>query len=92
MADDHQSIPHDAHAPRTPEERYGLYVVAHRGARPELVCTAPDGGGIGVALFQQDADALEAGGPPFASRGSVGVLDRIERRWIVNPYAGGPRR
>lgn len=69
----------------TERERYGLYVRDGRGIRREA---ATDKDGIGTALVQL-ADDREANGESATEL--VGVLDRIERRWISGVWEGGVR-
>jgi hypothetical protein len=87
VAADRYAIPEDAFAPLTEEERYGVYVVAG-GERPRLLATCARDG-IGVAVLGQDDDAREAGLRGLIDLGCFGLLDRLERRWIVLPYGRG---
>lgn len=68
------------------EERYRLYTL--RDGSLKLHATAPDGGGIGTALETLDAEAREynPGGNGLRDDGRIGVLDYIERRWIISPF------
>lgn len=78
------SIPEEAFAPRVEEERYGVYLVDERD---ELrLVTTSDRDGIGAAILGQDEDAREAGLAGLRDLGRFGLLDRIERRWIVLPW------
>lgn len=69
--------------PRDERHRYRVYLLA----AGELTCVAacPRPGGIGVALVQLDDDE-RAVGSTLSGRGAVGVLDAVERRWIVKPF------
>lgn len=69
------------------EERYGLYIFSP-ARRLERLATGPDPGSIGAALVTLDEDEREARGPQasLGDRGRIGVRDRLQRRWIVNPF------
>lgn len=54
-----------------------------------LLATAADAAAVGVAIFTLDEDERTAGTRGLIDRGIVGVLDAIERRWIIHPW---PRR
>lgn len=73
------------------EERYGLYAYT-AGGKLERLATAPDGGGIGVAITALDEDEREARGAEasLGDRGVLGVRDRVERRWIISPFPESP--
>jgi hypothetical protein len=76
------------------EQRYAVYAIrvsrVPRGNtlehgeqnRRELFAT-PDPGGIGVGLIT----LREEGDITDDTR--IGILDRVERKWIVNPWAKG---
>ena len=68
--------------PRTEEFRYRVYENGPGGLR--CLAAAP-ASGLGLALVTLDADACEAGGR-LDGAGTVGVLDAVERRWIVTPF------
>lgn len=66
------------------DHRYRIY--ARRGKDElEVLCSTPTPGGIGVALVQLDDDAREHG-QRLVDRGAIGVLDVIQRRWIILPW------
>lgn len=69
--------------PRDEEHRYRLY--ARRGSQLEVLAAAGTPGGVGVAIFQLDADEREQGGA-LGDLGAFGILDVIERRWVVSPW------
>ena len=82
------SIPEDAYAPRTEEQRYRVYLRDDDDLH--LVATAP-AEALGLAILTQDEDAREAGYSSLYELGQLGILDAIERRWIVLPWPrGGP--
>lgn len=76
--------------PRTLAERYRLY--QRRGDELEVLATAPDMAGVGLAIGTLDEDARAAGGR-LADGGPVGVLDTCPGGvpsetgdWIVKPW------
>lgn len=77
-------IPIDTLYPIDEEHRYRIY--ARRGKDElEVLCATPTPGGIGVALVQMDEDARSIG-RRLVDQGAIGVLDVIDRRWIVMPW------
>ena len=69
--------------PRTEEERFRIY--ARKGnQRPRVVATT-DAEGLGSALLQLDADERERG-RRLVDLGAIGILDAVERRWLVMPW------
>jgi len=80
-------IPEEAYAPRTEEERYRVYLRA--GEDLSLLATAGTAGGIGQAILTNDEDARAAGYGALYDLGVLGLLDAVERRWIVLPWQGG---
>lgn len=74
----------------TEEDRYGLYVRDLVDGKRELRRIAETSlDGIGSTLLQLADDRRELGGSPTEV---VGVLDRIERRWISGVWQGGRRK
>lgn len=81
-------------APRTEDERYRIYVLEppddRRTRNLLLIATAADMTAVGTALGALDEDEVTAGNAEGLScRGNVGVLDGLERRWIVKPFPHG---
>lgn len=71
---------------RDPDERYGVYVAIPMGdgRRREgrlLATTSKDGIGTALVQLREDGEIDETT--------RVGILDGIEGRWIVNPFANG---
>ncbi len=64
-----------------PNERYQLYTVDAAGER-RLLATAADMEAIGTAIRCMGEEGELDGA-------SVGILDRYEHSWIVNPWAAG---
>jgi hypothetical protein len=85
------SRPHDP--PPIPDEprpdgsdRYAVYAVVRgtdgsRPARLRLAETSADGIGTCLITLRDEGQ--------FHDDHSIGILDRVERRWIVNPWATG---
>lgn len=76
-------IAHDEIWPRDDEHRFRLYGLAD-GVQTVLAA-APTLEAIGTAIGQLHADMKE-GGLRLADLGAIGILDAVEREWIVNPY------
>lgn len=72
--------------PRDEEHRYRLY--GRRGRELTVLAAAPTAGGIGEAILQLHADAKEAGGT-LGDSGVTGILDAVDREWIVVPWQKG---
>ncbi len=73
------------------ESRYGIYVLRRAASRlpryrliPALLSSTSKEG-IGVALVEHRADG------DIDDQTPVGVLDGIEGRWVVSPYAKGAK-
>lgn len=66
-------------APRNERERYRIYEVLAGGVR-HLLATTGTKEGIGTCLVTFFEEGEITPGT------NVGVLDGIERKWIVNPY------
>lgn len=77
-------IDHDTIYPRDAEHRYRLYGRTERN-RLMVLAAAPDLEGIGAAIGQLHADMKEAG-LTLGALGATGILDAVEREWIVNPF------
>lgn len=75
--DGRYTISHDDLWPRTPDYRYRLYLLADDGLR--VLSAAPELEGATLALAVYVAEE----GPP---EGLVGILDAIDRRWLVCPF------
>lgn len=71
-----QTLDADMHAPRVPEQRYGLYAA---GEELALLATGSSLAAIGTAI----GTLSEEGDLEPTER--IGIRDRIERRWIVEP-------
>jgi hypothetical protein len=73
--------------PRDAEHRYRIYEKNQDGDLRVLAAT-PTAAGIGVALVQlyEDQGSLEEIGEPRHALGPIGILDTIERKWIVHPF------
>jgi hypothetical protein len=76
-------LPEEAVAPRDEANRYAVYVVA--GDRMRWLTTS-DARGLGQAIVAQDLDAQAAGLRGLVDLGRFGILDRVERRWVVLPW------
>lgn len=70
--------------PRDADHRFRLY--ARKGDSLDVLAAAPSMAAIGTAIGQLDTDARESG-REFGDAGQVGVLDAVERRWVVKPWA-----
>jgi len=79
-------ITHDDLWPRDAEHRYRLYVV--RGPEREVLAAAPTMQGIGLAISTIHDDCKQVG-RRLADLGKVGILDAIEREWILMPFDRG---
>lgn len=75
-------IPSTALYPR--DEAHRLRIYARRGDDLRVVA-ATDADGLGTALLQLDADEREHG-RRLSDLGAIGVLDAIERRWLILPW------
>lgn len=69
----------------TEEERYGLYYREPSGELHRVAETDLDG--VGRTILQLADDRRECGLSPTEI---IGVLDRIERRWLCGIWEGGP--
>ena len=69
--------------PRDHRNRYRLYAVT--GDKLEVLAAAPDLPGIGQAIATIDEET--DGG--LGTLGRTGILDAVERRWIVKPWERG---
>lgn len=67
------------------EDRYGLYYREPNGTLHRGAATSLDG--IGRTILQLADDRRRAGLSPTEI---IGVLDRIERRWLSGIWKGGP--
>lgn len=76
----------DALWPRDDEHRYRLY--GRRGEDLRVLAAAGTPAGVGEAIFQLHRDAKEAGGT-LGDDGVTGILDAVEREWIVVPWPKG---
>jgi hypothetical protein len=77
------SIPSDTLYPRDEENRFRIY--ANSADRDIRVLATTDAEGLGPALLQLDNDEREHG-RRLADLGAIGILDAVERRWIVLPW------
>jgi len=75
-------IPSDALYPRDDAHRLRIYA---RTADRLTVVAASDAEGLGPALLQLDADERERG-RRLVDLGAIGVLDSVERRWLIMPW------
>lgn len=77
---------YDEHVPRGGENLFRIYRL--RAGELELVATAPDAGGMGLALVTLAQEG------EFIVDDAVGVLktDTDPGRWIVNPFSLGRRK
>jgi hypothetical protein len=73
----------DAVYPRDEAHRYRLY--GRDGDALTVLACAPDPEGVGAAIAQLHADQREHGGT-LGDLGQIGILDAVEREWIVNPF------
>lgn len=69
--------------PRDEAHRWRIYV--RRGAELDVVAATDSPAGIGEALVHLDLDEREIG-QRLSDRGAVGVLDAVERTWLVSPW------
>jgi len=78
------SLPSDELYPR--DEAHRLRVYARKGKDLRvLACCGVDS--LGVTLVQLDADERDqGGGRSLGDLGAIGVLDAVERRWLVSPW------
>lgn len=76
-------LPIDTLYPIDEQHRYRVY--ARRGKELEVLCAAPSPEAMGTALVQLDRDSAEHG-RRLVDQGAIGVLDVIDRRWIVMPW------
>lgn len=74
--------------PRDGDHRYRLYL--RDGDDLAVAAATPTMCGIGTAIGELDRDCREAGSR-LSDEGQVGVLDAVERRWIVLPWGRGPQ-
>ena len=79
------SIPSDSLYPRDRDHRFRIY-----GRRGEVlhVIAATDAEGLGPALLQLDEDQREIG-ERLVDLGAIGILDAVERRWLIMPWHRG---
>lgn len=80
-------LDHDAIWPRDEQHRFRLY--GRTGDDLRVLAAAPSLEAIGTAIAGCDGDQREAG-EEFGDLGQIGILDVIDRRWIVNPFPQGP--
>lgn len=81
------TIPEDAVYPRDEEHRYRIYARRGRGRTMKLEVLACAGSkeALGVALVTLDEDEREHG-RRLVDLGAIGVLDAVDRRWIILPW------
>lgn len=77
------TIESDALYPRDEANRFRIY--ARKGRRRPYVVATTDAEGLGPALLQLDADQREYG-LRLVDLGAIGILDAVERRWLVMPW------
>lgn len=74
------------------DDRYAIYSVANLGSgapakasdrRVRIAETSEEGLGITLRTLYDEGQ--------ITNETRVGILDRLERRWIVNPWAAGTR-
>jgi hypothetical protein len=71
--------------PRDEEHRFRLY--GRLGDELTVLAAASSPGGIGEAIIQIDLDQREIHpNRCLGDLGATGVLDAVERRWIVSPW------
>lgn len=80
-------IDEDAVYPRDEAHRYRVYARRGRGRSLELVVLACAGSSaaLGVALVTLNEDERERG-RRLSDLGAIGVLDAVDRRWIILPW------
>jgi hypothetical protein len=84
---DSRPLDADVIYPRDEEHRYRIYARRGSGRTVELEVLACAGtpAGLGVALVTLDEDEKEHG-RRLVDLGAIGVLDAVDRRWIVMPW------
>lgn len=70
----------DLHYPRSEEERYRIYTYKAGDPSGSILCTAGTPEALGLALVTMH-DERE-----FPPGTAVGVLDAVNRKWIINPW------
>ena len=80
------TIDHDLIYPRDDENRFRLYALDSGSLN--VLATVPSLEAVGTAIAQFREDLREIGAT-LADLGATGVLDAVEREWIINPF---PRR
>lgn len=67
------------------EQRYAAYEVKHLDRSPHEMMSTPTLEGVGrmLALLRNEGEITDDT--------RVGILDRVDRKWIVNPFAKGAR-
>jgi hypothetical protein len=63
-------------------DRYALYTIRD-GERVRLAETSQDGIGLTLVTLLSEGEFLD----PFGKRTPLGILDRRDRAWVVNPWA-----
>lgn len=86
---DHEfSIPSDALYPR--DEQHRLRIYARKGDDLRVLA-ATDIDGLGLALCVLESDQVEYG-RHLSDLGAIGILDAVERRWLIMPWHRDPGR
>ncbi len=75
-------IPSDALYPRDDAHRFRVYA---RKLDRLTVVAATDTDGLGRTLLELDNDQREHG-ERLTDLGNIGILDAVERRWLVSPW------
>lgn len=90
MADAHE-LTTDELYPRCEEERFRLYI--RRNDELEILASAADMGGIGLAIGTIHDDCKNAGMRRFDDLGVLGILDTLAHapvitsgEWVVTPW------
>lgn len=69
-------------------DRYAIYRVSRSGSQREEIATTSKEG-IGTALVQLRFPTEAGEEPSITNDDRVGIRDRLEHKWVVNPYAVG---
>jgi hypothetical protein len=64
-------------------DQYAIYTRNIDGVRRELARTSLDGIGLCLKTLADESQ--------ITRDDPIGILDRLDRRWIVNPWARGAR-
>lgn len=79
------AIDHEDLWPRDEEHRYRIYAVRGDVQEMEVIAATSTPGGVGLALVTLHKE-LKLVGSRLSDLGQIGVLDVIERDWIILPF------